>query len=80
MGSKIPYAIQAFLRLKTPGLMRRYVYLSQSYVRSAALSLDKELPLLPEPSIPTALVAPATEAGEPITIPNNQPQPTSTTS
>lgn len=45
MGSKDPYAVQAFLRLKTQSLMQRYAHLTQGHVRQAALTLDKQLPV-----------------------------------
>jgi len=45
MGSKDPYAVQSFLRLKTQSLMQRYAHLSPGHVRQAALTLDKQLPL-----------------------------------
>ncbi len=44
MGSKDPYAVQSFLRLKTQSLMQRYAHLSSAHVRAAALSLDTQLP------------------------------------
>src|SRR5665213_1275465 len=50
MGSKDPYAVQSFLRLKTQSLMQRYAHLSPGHVRQAALTLDKQLPLTNHPA------------------------------
>ncbi len=53
MGSKDPYAVQSFLRLKTQSLMQRYTHLSPGHVRQAALTLDKQLSLInPEKQLP----------------------------
>src|SRR5215204_3703425 len=60
MGSKDPYAIQSFLRLKTHSLMQLYAHLSPGHVRHAALTLDKQLPVtLASPSITVQEAQPA---------------------
>ena len=62
MGSKDPYAVQSFLRLKTQSLMQRYAHLSQAHVRQAALTLDLQLPVaqitppITIPPVQTALI------------------------
>ena len=45
MGSKDPYAVQHFLRLKTQSLMARYAHLLPGHVRQAALTLDAQIPV-----------------------------------
>lgn len=79
MGSKDPYAVQSFLRLKTQSLMQRYAHLSQAHVRQAALSLDKQLPLA---VLPAPIPAPQPQIleiqAEPIRIPNIEAEPTPT--
>ncbi len=79
MGSKDPYAVQSFLRLKTQSLMQRYAHLSPGHVRQAALTLDKQLPLTTSPQpilIAESENIPMTR--EPIRNPNNVLQPTTT--
>jgi len=67
MGSRDPYAVQSFLRLKTQSLMQRYAHLTQAHVRQAALSLDKQLPVkVGPPSFSTsiALLTPENSAAD----------------
>jgi integrase len=76
MGSKDPYAVQSFLRLKTQSLMQRYAHLSPGHVRQAALTLDKQLPVsLTDPPISVPATETALIAIEPIRNPNIEPQP-----
>lgn len=79
MGSKDPYAVQHFLRLKTQSLMQRYAHLTQGHVRQAALSLDKQLPVALEvPIVPVETAESALIPARPITIPNTTPNSLST--
>ncbi len=72
MGSKDPYAVQSFLRLKTQSLMQRYAHLSPGHVRVAALSLDKQLPVaLASLSFTVHRTETALNPTEPIRNPNS---------
>ncbi|MFA5975168.1 MAG: site-specific integrase [Elusimicrobiota bacterium] len=72
MGSKDPYAVQHFLRLKTQSLMARYAHLLPGHVRQAALTLDLQLPVaLPPAPVTIQQVETALIPAEPIINPIN---------
>jgi integrase len=80
MGSKDPYAVQHFLRLKTQSLMARYAHLLPGHVRQAALTLDAQLPVSASLPITIQQGETALISAEPIRNSNNQPQPTTANS
>jgi len=70
MGSKDPYAVQHFLRLKTQSLMQRYAHLLPGHVRQAALTLDTQLPVETAKTIVVAQTGSALISLESISNPN----------